>query len=115
MFVAGLHAQLIRGLVDSYSALPPGTTFNVHPALADIADKGGTAFLAALRIGAPFIAYSVVVNFAIGVTNKLAPQIPVFFIATPFVMIGGLFLLLFSLHDILSYFVAAFDSWLANY
>jgi flagellar biosynthetic protein FliR len=115
MFVAGLHAQLIRGLVDSYIALPPGAGFGVQPALADIADKGGTAFLVALRIGGPFIAYSVLVNFAIGITSKLAPQIPVFFIATPFVMLGGLFLLLFSLHDMLSYFVAAFDSWLAEY
>ncbi len=114
MFVAGLHVQLIRGLVDSYVALPPGAGFAVNSALADIADKGGTAFLAALRIGAPFIAYSVLVNFAIGVTGKLAPQIPVFFIATPFVMLGGLFLLLFSLHDLLSYFVATFDSWLAG-
>ena len=115
MFVAGLHVQLIRGLVDSYTSLPPGTGFAVHPALADIADKGGTALIAALRIGAPFIAYSVLVNFAIGVTNKLVPQIPVFFIATPFVMMGGLFLLLFSVHDILSYFVAIFDGWLAGY
>ncbi len=115
MFVAGLHAQLLRGLVDSYIALPPGAGFNAQPALAEIADKGGTAFLIALRIGGPFIAYSVLVNFAIGVTSKLAPQIPVFFVATPFVMLGGLFLLLFSLHDMLSYFVAAFDSWLAGY
>ena len=114
MFIVGLHAQLIRGLVDSYAALPPGAGFDVQPALADIADKGGTAFFAALRIGAPFIAYSVLVNFAVGITNKLAPQIPVYFIAMPFVMIGGLFLLLFSLHDILSYFVATLDSWLTG-
>jgi flagellar biosynthesis protein FliR len=115
MFVTGLHGQLIRGLVDSYLALPPGTAFDIHPALADIAEKGGAALLAALRIGAPFIAYSVLVNFAIGVTGKLAPQIPVFFIATPFVMAGGLFLLMFSIHDMFSYFVAALDSWLAGY
>jgi flagellar biosynthetic protein FliR len=115
MFVAGLHGQLIRGLVDSYLALPPGAGFTAQPALAEIADKGGAAFLAALRIGAPFIAYSVLVNFAIGVTSKLAPQIPVFFIATPFVLLGGLFLLMFSIHDLFSYFVAAFDSWLAGY
>ncbi len=115
MFVAGLHVQLIHGLIDTYASLPPGTGFAVRPALADIADKGSNAFIAALRIGAPFIAYSVLVNFAVGITNKLAPQIPVFFIAMPFVMLGGLFLLLFSVHDILSYFVAVFDGWLAGY
>jgi flagellar biosynthesis protein FliR len=114
MFVAGLHAQLIHGLVDSYVALPPGSAFDTRPALAEIADKGGAAFLVALRIGAPFIAYSVLVNFAVGVTSKLAPQIPVYFIAAPFVMLGGLFLLLFSVHDLFSYFVAALDSWLSG-
>jgi flagellar biosynthetic protein FliR len=111
MFVTGLHAELIRGLVDSYRALPPGAGLAVRPALAEIADKGGAAFLAALRIGAPFIAYSVLVNFAVGVTNKLVPQIPVYFIATPFVMLGGLFLLLLSLHDVMSYFIATLDTW----
>ena len=115
MFVAGLHIQLIRGLVDSYIALPPGAGFAAQAALANIAEKGGTAFLIALRIGGPFIAYSVLVNFAIGVTSKLAPQIPVFFVATPFVMLGGLFLLMFSMQDVLSYFVTAFDGWLAGY
>ena len=54
------------------------------------------------------------VNFAIGVTNKLTPQIPVYFIATPFVMLGGLFLLLLTVHDFLDYFVAALDAWLVG-
>ena len=47
-------------------------------ALVDIADQIAAAFLLALRIGSPFIIYSVIVNFAIGVTNKLTPQIPVY-------------------------------------
>jgi flagellar biosynthetic protein FliR len=114
MFVTGLHQELMRGLVDSYASIPPGLGFAVRPALSDVADKAGAAFVAALRIGSPFIIYSVVVNFAIGVTNKLVPQIPVYFIATPFVMLGGLFLLLLTTHDFLSYFVVSLDAWLGG-
>ena len=114
MFVAGLHIELLRGLINSYTALPPGGSFGAQAALADVTDKAGVAFLAALRIGSPFIVYSVLVNFAIGVTNKLTPQIPVYFIATPFVMLGGLFLLLLTVHDFLDYFVAALDAWLVG-
>ncbi len=114
MFVTGLHIELMRGLIDSYATIPPGVGFAVRPALIDVADKAGAAFLAAIRIGSPFIVYSILVNFAIGFTNKLVPQIPVFFIATPFVMLGGLFLLLLTVHDFLNYFVMALDAWLVG-
>jgi len=114
MFATGLHVVLLRGLVDSYQTIPPGHGFAAQPALVDIADHAGAAFLVALRIGSPFIVYSIVVNFAIGVTNKLTPQIPVFFIATPFVMLGGLFLLMLSVHEFFGYFVVALDNWLAG-
>jgi flagellar biosynthetic protein FliR len=112
LFVAGLHIQVLRALLDSYVTIPPGQPFNPQPALIDIADQAGSAFLIALRVGSPFIVYSVVVNFAIGVTNKLTPQIPVFFIATPFVMLGGLFLLLLTVHDFFGHFLGAFSAWL---
>jgi flagellar biosynthetic protein FliR len=111
LFVTGLHAELIRGLVDSYTALPPGP-LDSRLALVDIADQTTRAFVVALRIGSPFIVYSAVVNFAVGVANKLTPQIPVYFIATPFIMLGGLFLLLLVVPDFLGTFIAAFESWL---
>jgi flagellar biosynthetic protein FliR len=114
LFVAGLHRELLRGLVESYTSIPPGHAFAAQPALIDIADSAGATFIAAIRIGSPFIVFSVVVNFAIGITNKLAPQIPAFFIATPFMILGGLFLLLFTVNDFFSYFVVAFADWLAN-
>jgi flagellar biosynthetic protein FliR len=111
LFVSGLHAELIRGLVDSYSTIPPGP-LNSRLALVDITDQTTRAFVVALRIGSPFLVYSVVVNFAIGVTNKLTPQIPVYFIATPFVMLGGLFLFMLTVPDFLSTFMASFEAWL---
>jgi flagellar biosynthetic protein FliR len=42
------------------------------------------------------------------------PQIPVFFIATPFMIFGGLFLLLFTAHDFFGYFLVSFSDWLAH-
>jgi flagellar biosynthetic protein FliR len=110
MFVAGLHGELLRGLVQSYAAIPPGRPFQAQPMLIDVANRAGTIFVAALRIGSPFIVFSVLVNFAIGVTNKLTPQIPVFFIATPFMIMGGLVLLLFTVHDFFAYFMIALTS-----
>ncbi|MBN9011243.1 MAG: flagellar biosynthetic protein FliR, partial [Rhizobiales bacterium] len=114
MFVSGLHVELMRGLIESYVTIPPGPTFGSRVALVDIADQLSAAFLIALRIGAPFIIYSIIVNFALGVANKLTPLIPVFFIGMPFVMFGGLVLVLISTQEFLSYFEAAFAAWLAK-
>lgn len=114
LFVAGLHGELLRGLVDSYRTIPPGHGLDTRLALVDIADQTSATFVVALRIGSPFIAYSVLVNFAIGVTNKLTPQIPVYFIATPFVLLGGLLLLLFTVHDFFAYFQTALSTWLTH-
>ena len=113
MFVAGLHGQLLRGVVDSYQAIPPGHGLDPRLALVDLVDQVSATFLVVLRIGSPFIVYSIVVNFAIGVTNKLTPQIPVYFIATPFVVLGGLFLLLLNVHDFFAHFQTALATWFA--
>ena len=114
MFISGLHLVLIRGLIDSYTSIPAGQGLSPRLALVEVADQLRVTFLVALRIGSPFLVYSIIVNFAIGVTNKLTPQIPVFFIATPFVMAGGLLLLLIAAHEFVEYFEAAFATWLAR-
>ena len=114
MFVTGLHGELMRGLFDSYATIPPGTVFAPRLALVDVTDQTTAAFLLAIRIGAPFIVYSVVVNVAIGIVNKLTPQIPVYFISVPFVMAGGLLLLLFTVKQLLELFDSAFAGGLAS-
>jgi flagellar biosynthetic protein FliR len=112
MFISGLHEQLIRGLLESYTAMPAGAGVFPRLDLVDIADQISRVFFVALRIGSPFIVYSIVVNFAVGITNKLTPQIPVFFIAVPFVLAGGLLLLLITVREFVEYFQTAFAAWL---
>jgi flagellar biosynthetic protein FliR len=111
MFVLGLHIELMRGLIDSYTAIPPAG-FAARIALVGVADQITAAFLVALRIASPFVIFSVVVNFALGVANKLTPLIPVFFIGMPFVLAGGLLLILITVREFLVLFEAAFADWL---
>jgi flagellar biosynthetic protein FliR len=47
---------------------------------------------------------------SIGFINKLAPQIPVYFISTPYLLMGGLFMLYLSLAAMISQFSDAFLS-----
>jgi flagellar biosynthetic protein FliR len=114
MFVTNQHAEVIRALAGSYSRIAPGTALDAQAGLIQIADRASETFYLALRIGSPFMIYGVVVNLAIGIMNKLTPQIPVYFISLPFVIAGGLFLLYFSGPEALKLFMAAFSAWLAR-
>ncbi|MGX1101325.1 flagellar biosynthesis protein FliR [Amorphus sp. MBR-141] len=112
IFASDQHWELLRGLVDSYQVLPPGADFSPRLSLVSIADQLSGTFILALRIASPFLIYSVIVNLAVGITNKLTPQIPVFFIAMPFVTAGGLLLLFFTIKEVLTVFSNAFGDWL---
>ncbi len=114
LFLSDLHWELYRGLVASYARLPMGEGFGMRLSLTQLVDQIGVAFVLALRISSPFIVYSVIVNLAVGLTNKLAPQIPVYFLATPFVMIGGLLVMYLAAHDYVLLFMEAFSTWLRN-
>jgi flagellar biosynthetic protein FliR len=114
IFVSGQHWELLRGIVDSYATIPPGEGIGARLQLVSIADQLGSAFITALRVGSPFLLYSVIVNFAVAIIGKLTPQIPAYFIAMPLVLTGGLFLLHDAAPAILDSFMSAFAGWLAN-
>ncbi len=114
IFVMDLHWEIIRGLVASYDALPVSDGFKAQFGLVQVANCLSQAFMLSLRVSSPFIAYAVLVNLSIGLTNKLAPQIQVFFILGPFVVAGGLFLLYFSFRQFIELFMVGFQSWLTT-
>nr|WP_255726339.1 flagellar biosynthesis protein FliR [Microvirga sp. ACRRW] len=112
IFLSDLHWELIKGLIGSYSRMPFGQSISTQSSLTELMDQVGSAFVIALRISSPFLLYSVIVNLVAGLANKLTPQIPVFFIATPFIMLGGLFIMYFAAQDYVLLFMEAFAAWL---
>ena len=112
LFAADLHWELFRGLIDSYARIPPGEGIGSQAALVRIVDQITSAFVLGLRITAPFIVYAVTVNLAAGFTNKLVPQIPVYFIATPFIMFGGLLLLYYLSNEFMTQFLTGYVDYL---
>ncbi len=114
IFSLGLHLEILRALVASYSVLRVTDLFDVRFALVKLADTSSSALYLVGQIVAPFLVYSLVVNFLFGLANKLTPQIPVYFISMPFVIAGGLLLLYFTFSEALRLFVTGFQTFLAN-
>lgn len=113
-FLTDQHWELLRGLISSYRIWLPATGISVADGVAQLLDHLSQAFTLALRVASPFVIYAVIVNFAIGLANKLTPAIPVYFISIPFVLLGGLLLLYFSSHEIVLQFSIAFAAWLSG-
>ncbi|MEX6504993.1 flagellar biosynthetic protein FliR [Jiella sp. M17.18] len=111
IFVLNLHAEIARALVASYNAMPPAAGFAARGDLRNIVDNLDQAFHLCLRLSSPFILYAVIVNFAIGLANKLTPTIPIYFISLPFVLAGGIVLFGYSIGDFLIMFMNNFQQW----
>lgn len=114
IFVANFHWQIVIALIDSYRAIPFGSAFDARRSLTEIGDVLGQSFLVAIRVASPFFLYSVIVNFAMALINRVTPQIAIFFIAPPFIVGGGIFLLYLTIRGQVSEFMAAFSSWLGS-
>jgi flagellar biosynthesis protein FliR len=114
LFAANLHWELLRGLVASYDVIPVGADFNARLALKQVADALGESFRLALRIASPYVIYALVVNLALALVNRLTPQVQVFFVATPFVVAGGLILLYFTIRPAIEAFMSGFGAWLIS-
>lgn len=104
LFALDFHHEVLKALVASYQVAPLGRFFDAQGALIDIADTVSQSFYLTLRLASPFIAYAILANLAIGFVNKLAPQIPVYFVSLPFIIAGALILLYFGIGIMLSLF-----------
>jgi flagellar biosynthetic protein FliR len=114
LFATGLHVEVLRALLGSYSVLTMTDLFNPQFALAKVTDAASDSFILIAQLLAPFLAYSLIINFLFGILNKMTPQIPVYFISAPFIMAGGLLLLYVTFREALTLFIGGFQMFLAN-
>src|SRR5690606_15115984 len=102
LFVGDLHWEVLKGIIQSYAALPLHGPLVVEFGLGRLVDATAAAFSITLQIASPFVVYALAINLTFGLLNKLTPQIPVYFISLPFVIAGGLFLFYFVAGEFLS-------------
>lgn len=108
LFMLDFHHIVFRALVDSYAVMPLGGFPDSQKMLITLTDTLSQTFMLMLRLASPFIIFGLMFNFSIGLINKLAPQVPVFFISTPYLLIGGLLLLYFSIAAMIMQFARYF-------
>jgi flagellar biosynthetic protein FliR len=114
VFAAGLHIELLKAVIDSYSVMPLDDTLDSEAFLANLVFTLSETWLLALRLAAPFLLYGVIVNFALGMGNRFAPQVSMYHSTTGIVMLGGFLLFYLIWMDWGLLFLDAYRSWLVE-
>ncbi len=104
---SGLYALPLRALAESYALLPAGAPWPAGEAAEAYARAAGESLGLALRLAAPFVLGAALFNLALALLARLAPQVPIFFVATPGQILLGLALLALLLPAMLESFLAA--------
>jgi flagellar biosynthetic protein FliR len=110
LFIMDFHHYVFKALVDSYAVIPFGGHLQMQATLISFTDTLQATTYIMLRLASPFILYGLMFQVSIGFINKLAPQIPIYFISTPYLLMGGLFMLYLSIAAMVSQFSDAFLS-----
>jgi flagellar biosynthesis protein FliR len=99
------HLRLIEILVEGFRTLPVGTTGLGSEGLWTVVTWGSTLFAGALSVALPGVAALLIVNLAIGVMSRAAPQLNLFAVGLPVSLVFGLGIVLLGLPTVQSGFV----------
>jgi flagellar biosynthetic protein FliR len=96
------HLMLISALAASFAHMPIGAAHVGHDFLLMIVFWGARVFDAGLLIALPVVIALVIVNFALGVVTRAAPQLNLFGIGFTITLMSGFFVLLVGLDGIMA-------------
>ncbi len=113
-FVTNQHFEILRALADSYGPYPVGALLDIGRGLDRLTGTLGAAFLLALRLTSPLLMFGLIANIAFALINKIAPQIAIYFVSTPFVLLGGLVVAYATMDTALPLFMQAIAALIAR-
>lgn len=90
------------GLVDHYSFNPGAFEMLVR--------YGGTIFMAGMSLALPLVGSLLIINLAMGILNRAAPQLTVFNIGFPMTLTMGLVLLMVLMTDMSRFLQGLFSN-----
>ena len=91
------HLMVIATLVQSFSALPIGTSGIANGSWLNIANAGGVVFSSGVFLALPVVVALLITNIALGVLGRVAPQLNLMAIGFPVTIVLGFAALAVSL------------------
>ena len=98
------HLYLLQAFIESYNIIGFNKAMDLGEVAAAIILTVSKAMILGIKMSAPVVVTNFIVNAALGVLNRLVPQIHVFFISMPLTMLTGIFILVLTLASMLILF-----------
>lgn len=115
IFVTDIHHQLIWAMVNSYNVFPIGFEMLDFGGIAGIATNiVANSFALGVQLAAPFIVFSLIFYFSMGILVRMMPQLPVFFVVMPLKIALGLWVFAMVVTSILRWFIVSFEDNLSS-
>ena len=115
IFATDLHYLMIEALLRSYTAMPALAAPDTAALAQDFSVLVAATFRLGVGLAAPFLAFALLFNIALGLMNRAMPALPVFFVGTPALLLGGLVLLATTSGAMLVAFTAGLSDWLGGW
>lgn len=114
IFTLNLHHDMIKGLVGSYQVFPPREGLILEDFSETMIKTVSNMFLYAFQMSIPMILVGVLVQMLAGLLNRLMPQLHIFFVIMPAVVLAGIFVFMLTAGLILESFGNYFRNDFAN-
>jgi flagellar biosynthetic protein FliR len=112
IFATGMHAPMIRAVVDSYGVFPAGGPPPAGDMAITVARTVSQGFAIAVEFSTPFVLLGLLFNLALGLLSRLMPQLQVFFVGLPVQILAGFILLAAGLAFAMTWFLGRLaDAW----
>ncbi|WP_375689905.1 flagellar biosynthetic protein FliR [Pseudooceanicola sp. LIPI14-2-Ac024] len=111
IFATDLHHVIIEAVLLSYRVFPVGQLM-IADMTQQIIRAVSESFYIGLAVSAPFFVMGFLMNLGLGLANRMMPNLPVFFVAAPILIISGFSVLVIAAPHMLREFGARFAEWL---
>jgi flagellar biosynthetic protein FliR len=108
LFVTNMHHLLIEAMIESYMLLQPGILPNLGDMAQMMARQISDAFMLGVQLSTPFVVVSLAYYTGLGVLTRLAPQIPIFFVAMPLQIIVSMVVFLLTVGGMMTVYLRQF-------
>lgn len=97
------HLLIIEVLAESFKLLPVGPLVPSRDGLWQLVTWGGSMFAGGVLVALPAVAALLLVNIAFGVTARAAPQLNIFAVGFPVMLLVGLVFIILTLPTLTSH------------
>lgn len=109
LFETGLDHMLLQALLNTYKIFPIGAPLPFGDMTQSFLALVSRCFTVGVQLASPFIIIGMLLYVAVGIMQRLMPQLQLFLIVMPGQIWGGFFLFFMTLASILTIWLEVFD------